>query len=228
MAGNVGLVIHAPTRESAAATVTGCDGGPGVGPGRLRAGSLGNGDDMMTTTSSTPRAWVGCLACYNAGRLVGEWVDGVEAGGYVPCQMPGHEEFHVFDHEGYGAALSGECSPAEAQDIAEWLDEVDEDDRGAFAAFLGDQAPSLSASWTLADVVRAFRDQYLGTEEGADEVDALAERLTNVYDEDELPEWARPYTWELLRNVARDALLSGDFTVLHVGGREWAVFDNRA
>jgi len=28
---------------------------------------------------STPRVWIGCLHCYNAGRLVGEWFDAVDA-----------------------------------------------------------------------------------------------------------------------------------------------------
>jgi antirestriction protein len=33
----------------------------------------------------TPRAWVGCLACYNGGELVGAWVDGTDAEEYVPA-----------------------------------------------------------------------------------------------------------------------------------------------
>ena len=28
-----------------------------------------------TNTDITPRAWIGCLACYNNARLVGEWFD---------------------------------------------------------------------------------------------------------------------------------------------------------
>ena len=28
-----------------------------------------------TNTDTTPRAWIGCLACYNNARLVGEWFD---------------------------------------------------------------------------------------------------------------------------------------------------------
>lgn len=35
---------------------------------------------MATTAiSTTPRAWIGCLACYNEGRLVGDWFDAVTA-----------------------------------------------------------------------------------------------------------------------------------------------------
>ena len=28
-----------------------------------------------TNTDITPLAWIGCLACYNNARLVGEWFD---------------------------------------------------------------------------------------------------------------------------------------------------------
>ena len=31
------------------------------------------------TTDTTPRAWIGCLACYNEGRLVGDWYDAINA-----------------------------------------------------------------------------------------------------------------------------------------------------
>ena len=30
-------------------------------------------------THEAPRVWVGCLACYNSGRLVGVWVDAASA-----------------------------------------------------------------------------------------------------------------------------------------------------
>ena len=36
----------------------------------------------MTTSSATdttPRVWIGCLACYNAGSLVGDWFDAATA-----------------------------------------------------------------------------------------------------------------------------------------------------
>lgn len=30
-------------------------------------------------TDTAPRVWVGCLHCYNSGRLVGHWFDATEA-----------------------------------------------------------------------------------------------------------------------------------------------------
>jgi antirestriction protein len=89
----------------------------------------------------TPRAWVGCLACYNAGILRGEWFDGLEAGDVTAETLhtgpTSHEELWVFDHEGYGGLIAGECSPAEAQRLAELLDEVPDGMGAAFAAWVG-------------------------------------------------------------------------------------------
>ncbi len=75
---------------------------------------------MTVTVTDTPmRAWVGCLACYAEGRLVGEWVDAVDADTFTPCHRPDHEEWWVMDHE--GLPISGECSPAEATRWAEGM-----------------------------------------------------------------------------------------------------------
>lgn len=34
--------------------------------------------NTFTTEDTTARIWVGCLACHNAGRLVGEWFDAID------------------------------------------------------------------------------------------------------------------------------------------------------
>lgn len=84
-----------------------------------------------------PQVWIGCLACYNAGRLVGEWVDAIEAGDKTPADIHGdednlhrleirdggspHEELWCMDHQDFKGLLDGECSPMEAQRIAEVL-----------------------------------------------------------------------------------------------------------
>jgi len=107
-----------------------------------------------TLESTEPRAWVGCLGCYNSGLLNGAWVDGVEAGDISKsvkvrigepsiygancpvCVKCGSDEFWVFDHEGYSGLISGECSPSEAQDKAELLASADDSEREAFIAWL--------------------------------------------------------------------------------------------
>lgn len=97
-----------------------------------------NGNDVM-------RAWVGCLACYSEGRLVGEWVDAVDAAECVPCQRAGHEEWWVMDHE--GLPVAGECSPGEATRWAEIMTACAE----------GTGAPL--------DAVRAYLDNFHGYED---------------------------------------------------------------
>ena len=68
-----------------------------------------------------PRAWVGCLGCYNEGRLTGDWVAALDASEFVPCKRVDHEEWWVFDHEGFDGFLTGECAPMDAQDLADAL-----------------------------------------------------------------------------------------------------------
>ena len=85
----------------------------------------------MTTTTITPRAWVGCLACYNDGRLIGEWLDAdqLEDADELAaiCTRPDHEELWCFDTDSLGV---GECSPAEAatraRAVAQLLEQADE------------------------------------------------------------------------------------------------------
>lgn len=86
---------------------------------------------------NTFRVWVGCLACYNAGTLVGEWFDAGECpqteeefNDAIPAHVAiaaqdvnPHEELWVFDHE--NSPVSGEYSPMDAAQYAEWLEGVD-------------------------------------------------------------------------------------------------------
>ena len=72
---------------------------------------------MTATDDDTMRVWVGCPACYCEGRLVGQCVNAIDANQIDPCQRTGHEEWWCFDHE--GLPITGECSPDEAQRLAE-------------------------------------------------------------------------------------------------------------
>lgn len=136
------------------------------------------------TTTDTPRAWVGCLACYNAGNLVGSWVDGIEAAedssrphvrlhDSMKYDRPataatqaaldrGHEETWCFDLEGYGSFLSSECSPTEAQAVAEDLAETESriSNLDAFDAYIGPRG--LAPNEGLLDAVPDFEDAFCG------------------------------------------------------------------
>lgn len=137
---------------------------------------------MTTQTDTTPRAWVGCLACYNNGQLIGAWVDGTEADTFTPCPDTSHEERHVFDHEGYGDALRGECSPADAAAIARALAELaDENDGAALIAYADNMTGLALTDWQ--DWEGEARDAFHGTwNTFQDFADQYAEECL-------LPEW---------------------------------------
>lgn len=107
------------------------------------------------------RVWVGCLAHYNSGELIGEWVDGAAAPGwrcpkynpndiYVTC-----EETWIFDHEIPG--VRGEMDPNTAAEWAEALAEVDDDQTQAWRAFMG-----WADTEEPAKMVTRFRESYRG------------------------------------------------------------------
>lgn len=152
------------------------------------------------------KVWVGCLACYNAGNLRGEWVDAIDAGEFVPCTGRGHEEWWVLDHEGSGGLLTGECSPMHAQELAEQIEAAelnDADELEAFGMWEGDHSEP-----------ERFRDEYRGkfdsfrdfVEEWCDEV--------GYFGQHESPE-----TWERVQffidwdSVAREFECGGGFSV---------------
>lgn len=87
-----------------------------------------------------PAVWLGCLACYNNGNLIGGWMPAVEAGdidsetlhkSVIPSWDKGnvHEELWVFDHE--NLPISGECDPLEAQAWGKLLDGLEDYERDA-------------------------------------------------------------------------------------------------
>ena len=89
----------------------------------------------------TPKAWIGCLACYNEGRLVGEWFEAITADEVTPEDLHGdstvaeaHDELWVMDHE--NIPVSGEMSPAEAAAWGRVFAEIDEYHRAAVFAWV--------------------------------------------------------------------------------------------
>lgn len=84
---------------------------------------------MITVTNTEPRIWVGCLHCYNCGRLVGDWFDATEAADLTPEDIHGrpvnseHEELWIFDHELMGA--TGEFDLIHAARIADIYEECE-------------------------------------------------------------------------------------------------------
>lgn len=60
----------------------------------------------MMTTDDTPRIWLGDLAAYNDGRLIGEWVDADDLDAMTElCDRMTHggrSDYYIADHEGFG------------------------------------------------------------------------------------------------------------------------------
>lgn len=179
------------------------------------------------TTTDTPRVWIGCLACYNAGTLAGEWFDAIDC----PTEMTGegeeswqgrinervvhvhpdhyrdgHEELWVMDHDGFRGALKGECSPATAQELAEALESLDDSDIPweacvAYADNCGHQLTEV-ADWKD-ECEEAWNGEHSSREDFAYQ---LADDLGAIKDDD-----AWPYTHIDWEGAARDLFLGGDY-----------------
>ena len=145
-----------------------------------------------TLTASGARVWVGCLGCYNAGALVGAWVDALEAEQLEPHEhlasagirspacgrLEGADERWCLDLEGFGGFASGEMSPSEAQRIAEQMAAIEADgqDLGAVAAWLDWESEPVPEDWS--NVSERFADEYAGhADSGPDYAEELAEEL---------------------------------------------------
>ena len=176
---------------------------------------------MNTITDTTPRAWVGCLGCYNSGSLRGKWIDGCDAADLVAaglareitvgdytaprCLSCGGDEFWVFDHENYAGLIRGECSPVDAQGHAATIEEIQRQgiDLDAAAAFIEDRG-----EWD-AD---AFQDSYVGQYESLEE---YAQELAGELYGKELEDARWPFSCIDWEHAARE--LSYDYAILGDG-----------
>ena len=160
----------------------------------------------VTEIDSGARAWVGCLGCYNGGRLRGWWLD-CDSIAELPerCNVCGSDEWWVLDHElGNGF---GEMSPAEFVEIVERWQQLDElDASGSYSAPLAAVLAYWdNAGWQYApkdphDIFRGPSDCFLFICEQNDDTHlgyAMAEfeEETGGWREDALPDWVR-IDWE--------------------------------
>ena len=158
--------------------------------------------------TTTPRAWVGCLSCYNSGRLLGKWIDGtecedLESAGIATLETVGDytaprcvkcfgDEFSVMDHENYLGLISGECGISEA---AGQLAEINDDnEREIVIAWLGNG---------MQFDLDTMRDCYLG--EYSSDQDMAEEYIsgTGMLDGKEMEFLARYFDYE---SFARDLM----------------------
>lgn len=175
-----------------------------------------------------PRIYAASLSDYNAGRLVGAWLDaaveadelaaGVQAM-LAASPTPGAEEWAIHDYEGFGPLRLDEYESLEtvasvARGIAEH--------GPAFAHFAALVGTSDS------DELARFDDAYLGH---AESLTAYAEELLDELGyrsqiEAAVPEHLQPYIRFDIEGFARDLELSGDITTSDGDGGVY-VFDPR-
>lgn len=179
----------------------------------------------IATEPVIPRVWIGCLACYNAGRLVGEWVDAegaadvdvVELHQALGAPLSGCEELWVFDHE--HIPVDGELDPLVAAEWGDRIMSVDEHLRPALLAWV-------RGSCWIADsddlpVIEEFVDRYRGHWDSFQEfAHELIEELGILRD---LPEYVRTY-FDVERWAAD---VSDDFTVEDAPEGGVYVFEDR-
>jgi antirestriction protein len=174
-----------------------------------------------TDTTETPRVWVGCLACYNDGTLRGEWVDATEAGDFVPCHGRDHEEWWCFDHEGFGGLLAGECSPMEAQRVAELIERLDAWQPVAALAAWCDHVGLSGSGWPD---LEQFSDEFAG------EWNTLADYAEELFEDtapsrevaDMLGSW--PFNCIDWERAARELDFGGDVWTAEAPGGALYVF----
>lgn len=123
-----------------------------------------------TTIDTTPRAWIGCLHCYNDGRLVGEWFDAEGADKITLADVHGGaahfrsdcEEMWVMDHE--NIPVRGEMSPYDAAQWAEVLAAVDEHLRPALCAWV-ETGTYVAEGFSDLPSIPDFEERYCGEHE---------------------------------------------------------------
>lgn len=154
------------------------------------------------------RVWVGCLACYSAGELRGQWFDATAAGDVVPEMLhtrpTSHEELWVMDTDNAPEGYAREMSPAEAQVVADRLEQLEEDERDPFTAWCANVGESLETV-----DVDDFRESFMGVWQSFDD---YAGQLADDVDlfhgvPDDHP--ARTYfDWS---GWTRDLIIGGDY-----------------
>ena len=160
--------------------------------------------DMTHTADTTPRVWIGCLACYNDGRLVGDWFDAATADEVTTYDVHGahsradsHDELWCFDHE--NIPVRGEMDPLTAAAWGRVYTEVGPEHWPALCAWVESEGTGDLPS------IPDFEDRYQGHWESfedyarqlADDIGLLAgvpeEIIANYFDWDS---WTRDLAFD--------------------------------
>lgn len=134
-------------------------------------------------STEAPRVWVGCLHCYNNGRLVGGWFEADERDSLDDIEevhdradaplTESCEELWVMEHE--NVPEKGEMSTVTADEWLSAYEEIDDDDQWeAFCGWVQDTGNDVSSS---GDFLDHYQGLYHSTEDFAQE---LAEETMDI------------------------------------------------
>ncbi|WP_432482565.1 antirestriction protein ArdA [Kineococcus esterisolvens] len=171
---------------------------------------------------SEPRVWIGCLACYNEGRLVGQWYAAEGAASVTiqdvhstfPRPLPAeHEELWCMDGDDFDGLMEGECSPAHAQKMAEAHRYLAEE-RRLDVRLVVQYAQHVGLSLLDDDLADQFEEHWRG------EHDSLTGYAEDFLEDTgllaQVPEGLRYYID--FEKYARDMELGGDVWTIEAGG----------
>lgn len=183
---------------------------------------------MTTTTETKRQVWVGCLACYNDGRLMGAWFDASDVGELTSDELHKandphrhdlkdqregygqHEEIWCFDIEGFGP-WDHEMSPYEAFRKDAAITKVCERTGAPAAAVLAYAGYAGVEADELADG-DGFEDHYHGTWDSFTEY--VEDFHRSCYREDELGPFADYIAWD---RMAQSWLNGGEWRAVDTG-----------
>jgi hypothetical protein len=148
---------------------------------------------MTTTTATERRIWIGSLADYNNGDLLGEWVDVDGKDGdelqaeaariLATSRQPYAEEFAIFDHEGFGRLIEEYTPLRDVAELSAVMDGIY--DEAAFLAWIDYQGKD-DLPQDISDYAERFEQQYCGEMSGEEYAEQFAEetgQLLNVPEE---------------------------------------------
>ena len=133
------------------------------------------------TTDTTPRAWIGCLSCYNERRLIGHWFDAATADQVTLADVHGahsvwasaRDELRVFDHE--NIPVRGELDPLTAAAWGRVYTEVGPEHWPALCAWVESGDYVAEGTGDLPSI-SDFEERYQGHwDTFADDIDLLAD-----------------------------------------------------
>lgn len=165
---------------------------------------------MSAATTTEPRVWIGSLAAYNAGHLIGAWYPATEAGDVTVADLHADtdvpysddDELWCFDIE--NMPIAREMDPAEAARWGEIYEELDSPEQwpalcawvrsGAYTAEGDTDFPVLAeAEEAYAGQWPTFRDY---AEDLADEVGLLNDVPDDLRGYIDMDRWARDLQYD--------------------------------